>query len=45
MIPVRCGYAPPGASFIITGSGLQIGSILPRELVVDGHIVQVELRR
>jgi len=30
---------------IITGSGLQIGSILPRELVVDGHIVQVELRR
>lgn len=30
---------------VITGSGLQIGSILPRELVVDGRILQVELRR
>lgn len=30
---------------VINGSGLQIGSILPRELVVDGRILQVELRR
>lgn len=30
---------------VITGSGLRIASILPRELIVDGHIVQVELRR
>lgn len=30
---------------VITGTGLQIGSILPRELVVDGRISHVELRR
>mgnify|MGYP001199827746 CR=1 FL=1 len=30
---------------VITGAGLRIGSILPRELVVDGRIVHVELRR
>ncbi len=30
---------------IISGSGLRIGSIVPRELVVDGHIFHVELRR
>ena len=30
---------------IITGSGLQIGSILPRELVVDGHIRPSRIRR
>lgn len=30
---------------VISGSGLQIGSILPRELVVDGRILHVELRR
>lgn len=30
---------------VITGRGLQIGSIMPRELVVDGRISHVELRR
>lgn len=30
---------------VITGTGLQIGSILPRELIVDGRISHIELRR
>jgi len=30
---------------VIAGAGLRIASILPKELVVEGHIVQVELRR
>jgi len=30
---------------VVTGSRLRIGSILPQELVVDGRILQVELRR
>lgn len=30
---------------VITGSGLKIGSILPRELIVDGRISHVQLRR
>lgn len=30
---------------IISGTGLRIASILPKELVVDGHIFRVELRR
>lgn len=30
---------------VISGRGLKIGSIMPRELVVDGRISQVELKR
>lgn len=30
---------------VVTGTGLQIGSILPKELVIDGRIAHVELRR
>jgi len=30
---------------VVAGSRLRIGSILPQELVVDGRILQVELRR
>lgn len=30
---------------VVTGSRLQIGSILPRELVIDGRISHIELRR
>jgi len=29
----------------VSGSRLRIGSILPQELVVDGRILQVQLRR
>ncbi len=30
---------------VISGVGLKIGSILPKELVVDGRIAHVEVRR
>jgi len=30
---------------VVSGSRLRIGSILPQELVVDGRILQVQLRR
>ncbi|HEY8416856.1 MAG TPA: sporulation protein YqfC [Limnochordales bacterium] len=30
---------------VVAGSRLRIGSILPQELVVDGRILQVQLRR
>lgn len=34
-----------GGELVVAGSRLRIGSILPQELVVDGRILQVQLRR